>query len=326
MPFEIIQTLIYPLLDELAPPLTYRAFLEAAFSHAIQSIAASPLFMPFQLPLAIGEVLGTPLMPRQLMAATCLSVWLGADLFDNVVDHELESAWHSFGVTRVLVGAVTILTVLPHKLIERLALYDVSNATQHALSSALSESLWHMSVGQYRDLGATDEVTSVADYESLIVDKSGAEIAFFARASALLAERSPQEVEGWHTFGHAMGMSAQLMSDIADIFANPPGNDLRNGKKTLPVIFVLHHLKGDALAAFNADLAQTQQNDPQAITRLRETMHQTGALQYAMLKAEAFRQQALQQLHQLVPSAPARAPLETLIDHISLLNSLQNKS
>lgn len=319
MLFEPITSAICAQLDELAAPPTYRAFLDAAFSHASQTAADSTPFIPLDLPLAIGEVLGTPLMPRQLVAAACLSVWLGADLFDNVVDDELEPSWDSFGQTRVSLGAVTILTVLPHKLIKRLSRYDVPAATRHALSVALSQSLWQMSVGQFRDLGATNEVRRLSDYETLLAGKSGAEIALFARASALLAERPAKEVEGWHAFGHAIGMSMQLVSDAADIFSDPPGNDLRNGKRTLPIIFALQQLKGHERLSFKADLARAQKNDQNAIRRVRKTMRERGALQYAMLKAEVFRQQALRQLRQLVRCAKARAPLEALSHAISLL-------
>lgn len=319
MLFESIEHVIYPVLDELGAPPTYRAFLDATFSHASQSAADSTPFIPLDLPLAIGEVLRTPLMQRQLMAAACLSVWLGADLFDNVVDNELDPSWHAFGQTRVTLGAVTILTVLPHQFIERLSRYDVSAATRHALSVALSQSLWQMSEGQFRDLGATKEVRTLSDYDRLLAGKSGAEIALFARASALLAERPAKEVEGWHALGHAIGMSMQLMSDTADIFSDPPGNDLRNGKRTLPIIFTLQQLKADERLSFNADLARAQKEDENAIKRLRKTMRNCGALQYATLKAEVFRQKALRQLHELVPCTEGRAPLEGLIDGISLL-------
>lgn len=325
MLFEPIKNTIYALLDELEPPPTYRAFLDAAFSHANQKAAESTLFMPLELPLAIGETLATPIYPRYLLATACLSVWLGADLFDNVVDNELDPSWLSFGLTRVELGAVTILTVLPHHFIERLSLYDVPPATRLALRATLSESLWLMSVGQFRDLGATNEVTSVSDYEILLAGKSGAEMALFARASALLAEQPAKEVAGWQALGHAIGMSAQLVSDVADIFADSPGNDLRNGKRTLPVIFALQHFKGEPLQSFKVDLAQAQKNDQKAIKRLSQTMRDRGALQYAMLKAEVFRQQARRQLRELVPSPEGRARLEALIDGISLFGNHARK-
>lgn len=317
---ESITHAVHCLLDELVVPPTYRAFLDAAFAHAMQNASQATPFVPLDLPLAIGETLGTPLKPRQLIAALCLSVWLGADLFDNVADNELDPSWYAFGLTRVSLGAVTILTVLPHHLIERLSLHHVTATTRHALSVALSESLWQMSVGQFHDLGATNEVNCVRDYEKLLAGKSGAEIALFARASALLAERPLPEIEAWHTFGQAIGMSMQIVSDITDIFANPPGNDLRNGKRTLPILFTLQQLKGEERCAFQADLSQAEKNDQDAIERLRDTMRYSGALQYSMLKAEVFRQQALRQLHQLVPCATAREPLEELSHAISMLN------
>ncbi len=319
MRFQSIEHVIDSLLDEQGGLPIYRTFLDAAFSHASQSAAGSTPFIPLDLPLAIGEVLDTPIMPRQLMAAACLSVWLGADLFDNVVDDELDASWHSFGPTRVSLGAVTILTVLPHKLIERLSLYNIPTSARHALSVTLSQSLWQMSEGQFSDLGSTDEVQTLSDYETLLAGKSGAEIALFARASALLAGRPTPEIEIWHNFGHAIGMSMQLMSDTADIFSHHPSNDLRNGKRTLPIIFTLQQLKGEDLLTFQADLTEAQKDDENAISRLCTTMHSCGALQYAILKAEVFRQKAIRLLNQLVPCAKMRSPLEDLINGISLL-------
>lgn len=324
--YPAIENEIQALWDTPTFPVAYRTLLEHALDHARHAALAPGPFLALDLPLALATALHLPAPHHPLLAAGCLLVWLGADLFDNVVDEELGASWASFGAGPITLGSVTILTVLPHHLWARLEAQGVPPATGRALSTALVEALWTMSIGQFRDLGAQAEVTSPEAYLALTRAKSGAEFALFAGATAQLAGRPAAEVTQWQAFGESLAMAGQLLSDVADLVGQPPGNDLRNGKRTLPLLFALQTLEGDRLARFRAHLRQAQHGDSQAEAALCAELHAIGAFQYALLRAEVLRQQALRHLRQLLPHPDTRAPLEALTDALSLTAKGEQKS
>lgn len=314
-----VEAVIQELFEVLAPPPPYEVFLTQALAHARQMVAQGTARLPLHLPLAIGEALDTPASASHLVAAACLFVWLGADLFDNVADDEVDPAWAETGAARLSLGAVTLLTVLPHHLYERLGDHAVPLATRHALSQTLSRALWQMSVGQFADVASAREVRTLAEYESVLAGKSGAEVALFAESAALLAARPDPEVAQWRAFGQGLGILAQWSSDIVDLFGEPSGNDLRTGTRTAPILYTLRALDGTARGDFQTMLAAAQKGDEAAAQRARDIMQAAGALRYALLKAQLFHQQARRQLAALLPEAANRARLEGLLDSLSPL-------
>lgn len=314
-----VEDTLWELFAALAPPPPYEGFLRQAMAHARQRVEQGTARLPLHLPLAIGEALGTPVAASHLVAAACLLVWLGADLFDNVVDDEVDPAWAETGTARLSLGAVTALTVLPHHLFERLGNHAIPLTTRHALSQTLSRALWQMSVGQFGDVGSAHEVRTVAEYEAILVGKSGAEVALFAESAARLAARPDAEVSQWHAFGQSLGILAQWLSDIVDLFSEPPGNDLRTGTRTAPILYTLHALDGTAREEFHLTLAAAQAGDEVAAQRARTIMQAAGALRYSLLRATLFHQQARQRLTALLPAGASRARLDGLLDSLSPL-------
>jgi len=65
------------------------------------------------------------------------------------------------------------------------------------------------------------------------------------RLGALLAGKSEEEESQLGAYGHHLGMSFQLIDDVLDftsseeVLGKPTGNDLREGKVTLPLIYLL---------------------------------------------------------------------------------------
>ena len=100
--------------------------------------------------------------------------------------------------------------------------------------------------GQIRDDRPCPAGTDPVDYYlGVLADKTGVLIATAARYGAMFAGCDDATVETMREFGERLGVAFQLADDLIDIESEAddtgktPGTDLREGKRTLPVLHVL---------------------------------------------------------------------------------------
>jgi len=100
--------------------------------------------------------------------------------------------------------------------------------------------------GQIRDDRPCPEGEDPVDYYlGVLADKTGVLIATAARYGAMFSGCDDAVVETMADFGERLGVAFQLADDLIDIESEAdetgktPGTDLREGKRTLPVIHVL---------------------------------------------------------------------------------------
>jgi len=98
--------------------------------------------------------------------------------------------------------------------------------------------------GQIRDdRPAPADADQVDYYLGVLADKTGVLIATAARYGAMFGGSGPDVVEVMREYGERLGMAFQLADDLLDIASDAsgktPGTDLREGKRTLPVLYAL---------------------------------------------------------------------------------------
>ncbi|MEI2776712.1 MAG: polyprenyl synthetase family protein [Tetrasphaera sp.] len=100
--------------------------------------------------------------------------------------------------------------------------------------------------GQIRDdRPCPVDVDPHAYYLGVLADKTGVLIATAARYGAMLAGCSPKTTGIVTEFGERVGIAFQLADDLIDItstvdvLGKAPGTDIREGKRTLPIIYAL---------------------------------------------------------------------------------------
>ncbi|MFL6079108.1 MAG: polyprenyl synthetase family protein [Ornithinibacter sp.] len=100
--------------------------------------------------------------------------------------------------------------------------------------------------GQIRDDRPCPPGTDPVDYYlGVLADKTGVLIATAARYGAMFGGCDDATIETMREFGELLGVAFQLADDLIDIESEAdetgktPGTDLREGKRTLPVIHVL---------------------------------------------------------------------------------------
>jgi heptaprenyl diphosphate synthase len=100
--------------------------------------------------------------------------------------------------------------------------------------------------GQIRDVSTAASLTQTEEgYRETIRRKTAALIATSCRLGGMLSEAPMHEVDLLERFGEVIGLGFQLSDDIMDVTASedvlgkPPGQDLRQGVYTLPVLYAL---------------------------------------------------------------------------------------
>ncbi|GMA18251.1 polyprenyl synthetase family protein [Arsenicicoccus piscis] len=133
--------------------------------------------------------------------------------------------------------------------------------------------------GQIRDdRPCPDGVEPVGYYLDVLADKTGGLIATAARYGAMFAGCEPHVVEIMRRYGEQLGIAFQLADDLLDIAAESeqsgktPGTDLREGVRTLPVLYAL--ASSDPADArlqelLRSDLSEDDAGVEEALTLLR---------------------------------------------------------
>jgi octaprenyl-diphosphate synthase len=100
--------------------------------------------------------------------------------------------------------------------------------------------------GEVLQLATTNNLeTSVAEYLAVVSAKTAALFAASCEIGAIVAERPAAEAEALHQFGLNFGIAFQIVDDVLDYSAREAllgktiGDDFREGKMTLPVVYAI---------------------------------------------------------------------------------------
>jgi heptaprenyl diphosphate synthase len=110
----------------------------------------------------------------------------------------------------------------------------------------IAETFGELVTGQMREtVGPAPGEDPVDHYLSVIGQKTGSLIATSGRYAGMFSRATPEQTEALHRYGKIIGAAFQISDDIIDI-ASPadesgktPGTDLREGVKTLPMLYAL---------------------------------------------------------------------------------------
>jgi geranylgeranyl diphosphate synthase, type I len=166
-------------------------------------------------------------------------------LHDDVMDGDATrrhrpTAWRLFGIGAAILAGDALLT---------LAL-DVLAASGHpAAGSAmrmLSAAVQDLVEGQCADVDFERlEDVELADCERMAAAKTGALIGSSCALGALFGGGATAQAQRLRAFGEHVGLAYQHVDDLLGIWGDPAAtgkpvfSDLRNRKKTLPVVFAL---------------------------------------------------------------------------------------
>ena len=165
-------------------------------------------------------------------------------------------------------------------------------------------------------MNAHDPETTEQRYLEVIYRKTAKLFEAGAQMAAIVSG-SPREIEqSMVDYGRHLGTAFQLVDDVLDYKATAEelgknlGDDLAEGKPTLPVIFALAHAPAAEAAKLREAIETGGIDDLDQITRLIET---SGGLEYTARMARREKELAVEALGGL-PASKYRDALVTLAD------------
>ena len=316
---EQVFAFIEELISALPVPPNHRDLLQLHVSVGREQALVHSEFPAIQLPLLVHAAITGDEGPALPVAGACTLLYLGADLFDNVLDHELPPSWHARDPVEANLAAATLLVAVPQLALARLRERGTQPARLWTLAHLFAEVLLTMSAGEHEDLLFTDREDVTTEMCTTMAErKSGSEFSLFTKAGAILATEDPLVIEEYAAFGLCLGTAAQICTDVRDIWKRENGMDLLNGKRTLPIVHALHTLRGESRQRLQELLRAVQEGDERH-EEVRTLLLAAGSVHYTALLLEIYRQRASQHLAAASPREPAGQALRILLDRTSLL-------
>jgi geranylgeranyl diphosphate synthase, type I len=317
---EQVFAFIEELIEALPVPLRHRELLQVHLGVGREQIDIYPELPAIQLPLLVHAAITGDQRPALPLAGACTLLYLGADLFDNLIDHELSPSWHTRDPAEANLAAATLLAALPQLSVARLREQGTPPARLWALTHLFAETLLTMSAGEHEDmLVAKRENVGLKMCRTTAERKSGSEFALFTRAGAILATEDPSVIEKYAVFGLCLGTASQICSDIGDIWGEGISRDLLNGKRTLPIVHALYALRGASRERLQ-ELLRVARKSAEYHDEVRALLAAAGSIHYTTLVVEIYLQRARDQLDAASPREPAGWALRILLDGTSLLS------
>ncbi len=150
-------------------------------------------------------------------------------------------------------------------------------------------------------------LTTEADYLRIISQKTASFISACCRIGALLGGLGAEQVEALTRYGMDVGVAFQISDDALDFVADEErfgkaiGSDLREGKRTLPLIAML-----DGATAVEAERVRGLLKRPtlsaSEVDEIRRLVLEHDGVQYARTRASSYAQAAKADLEAFPPS------------------------
>ena len=211
----------------------------------------------------------------------------------------------------VLVGDYLLSTALLH-------VAYTSNETIIQNLAELGRTLARGEILQLSNIQNT--VISEDVYYDVIKMKTAALFESCAGIGAMSACASPEEVEKAKRFGQNLGIIFQIRDDIFDYYESkeigkPTGNDMAEGKLTLPVIYALNNSHLESMQTLARKVKNGTVNSDE-IAVLVEFAKENGGIEYAERRMNDYRQLCMDYIEGSVKEKAIRDALTAYVDYV----------
>lgn len=231
---------------------------------------------------------------------------------DDVVDESLER--RGFFSTYAL-WKTKISVLVGDYLLAKGLLLSLDHADFRILQ-LLSEAVRLMSEGELlqieksRSLNLDENV-----YYEIIRNKTASLLASACAAGAFSSSHDETMAEKMRLFGEKTGMAFQIKDDLFDYgnddIGKPTGNDIREKKLTLPLIYTLNNVDRSTRRQLIYKI-KNNNKDTGKVREVIEVVKASGGIEYARDRMNGYRDEALEILKSFTPSETVKA-LEQLV-------------
>ena len=157
-------------------------------------------------------------------------------------------------------------------------------------------------------------------YFEVVKRKTAALFETCAGIGALSAGASDDDVQQAKKFGQNIGIIFQIRDDIFDYYdskdiGKPTGNDMAEGKLTLPVIYALTHERNEAMDKL-AKKVKTGTVTPDEIATLVQFAKEKGGIDYAERRMRDFHHETQRFIDSRIQDASLRQSLHAYLDFV----------
>ena len=172
------------------------------------------------------------------------------DIMDNdEMRHGVPTVHKKFGMPIAILAG----DVLFSKAFQIITDSKLSPITTTQLLSRLAKACVDICEGQLLDVKMAEEkkIPSQAEYITMIGKKTAALFDVSCAMGAICATNKAKDILNLSSFGRNLGIAFQITDDLIGVMGDPKitkkpvGNDLREGKKSLPILIAIKSAKGN---------------------------------------------------------------------------------
>jgi octaprenyl-diphosphate synthase len=263
-----------------------------------------------------AKLLGTPTEATYRAASLVEILHTATLVHDDVVDDSLERRGF-FSVYALWKNKASVLVgdyLLAKGLILSLENHD------YRILHILTDAVKKMSEGELLQLEKARNLNLKEDiYYEIIRNKTASLLASACSAGAWSATQNDEDAEKMRIFGEKTGIAFQIKDDLFDYASEdvgkPTGNDIKEKKMTLPLIYTLNNTDKSTRQKV-ISIVKNNNNDKQKVAWVLEVVKKSGGIQYATEKMYAYKKEALDVLMQF-PDNEYRQGLSDLVDYVT---------
>ena len=273
------------------------------------------------LTLLMAKNFGEVSMTTQYAAIGLELLHTASLVHDDVVDESTERR----GQASLNASYNNKVAVLVGDYILSTALLNVSFTRDNRIVENLSKLGQTLAAGEILQLSNVQNMDfSEEVYYQVIRQKTASLFESCAVLGALSANATDEQVEQARIFGEQLGMMFQIRDDIFDYYdsaaiGKPTGNDMAEGKLTLPVLYALNTTHYEAMTTLARKVKLGTINKDE-IAVLVEFTKQNGGIEYAEQRMRDFYIKALTFIDTNVTDPTIRQSLIAYLDYVMKRN------
>ena len=190
----------------------------------------------------------------------------------------------------------------------------------YRLLHILSEAVKKISEGELLQLEKARNLNLQEDvYYEIIRNKTASLLASACAAGAWATSQNEEFTNRLRKFGELTGMAFQIKDDLFDYasedIGKPTGNDIKESKLTLPLIYTLNQVDRSTRKKIIYIVKNQKENKDQLNWVIGEVT-KAGGIEYSIQKMNAFKEEAIKELHHF-PDNPIRKGLEDMVRFVT---------
>lgn len=232
---------------------------------------------------------------------------------DDIIDQDMirrgqDAVWKKWGVNKAILAGDSILALVALG-------QDCFKGC--LLERELRTYILTVMEGEYRDVLYEERVdVRIEEYMEMISMKSAETIAFLLRTIGILAGLDVTTAKNLACLGDGIGLSLQIKNDvknIMEVFQGGASSDIRQKKKTLPILYALKNTRQDIVADAWKEYTENAGND---VGKAAEWIVRNNGIAYAVKKADEYKEEAMRMVEEIKENVISSRNKSILIDKI----------